>query len=676
MKNILLGLACLLSTQGSHATSIAILDEGINTDFTWDARTVTEREGCRSLETNAEGDVPLSSAKLLFAGLCEDGTVFETLPLFTKAAEYKNTKSYDFQSGTETRTFTVTVRKVIDGLDRGTHGNKVSNAAWDFDKPMAANDKLIHRPWQIFGINLQSGSPRWVARHTNSEFPNENEQLNKHAIDVLNYIAIISGEPTEVGSELKELGAVNMSFGSGGTSSSTETIALCDNGVGQDAVNALYDRGIAVVVGLLNEDIPADVVTWPACLDKVIKVGSPTAFNASGRGIGVGANGLDFFAKDTANGDVGNSFAAPRVAAAYARLHKLFPFSSVSEKTNALQAADTRTATYRTKDITGTTVTLRRRYIKNTDLTEAIKYLAILYPPIDPASASVNFNDGGQYGAFFGAPRPDYRAIINFRQLQPDPKVGADAEQGKASVSGVFKAGTGILSARRDIEVSFTGVVDTSVPNYGFQLIVNGVQVGEITNFNRTNELQKTFIVNRKYLNNSDDNEIVLRPNRSDLNWGIRDISIEFLPIIPLQVGTKNTEEYGYSHTPTRYTGLRATFDLPEIIADEYTLSATGWDIDLDNETEVFVNGHFLGHLTHAPASSIYSRRDQFRLSEEILNPGATNYVEFVQREPLSGVWIGFQAEKWAVKDILVAEGGVSNNSVLVPLLMLLLNDE
>lgn len=383
-----------------------------------------------------------------------------------------------------------------------------------------------------------------------------------------------------------------------------------------------------------------------ACLDNVIKVAGERASSSTRtRQVGVGANGgIDFFAKDTTNdSQEGNSFAAPRIASAYALLHKLFPASSVTQKTEALNQAATLTDSYQTRLVNGQSFTYRARKIREDQLAEAINYLSILFP--SPSGPEFNIVDNSSYGPYYDGNTSEYSVTFNFDLETSSSKLPSGNEQ--------INLGTGsdAPSLSRDVELNFTGIFGRGTSLNEFILEINGQRVERFDRFPFDSPSARSFIINRNLFNNTGDNTVVLRPNRANANWGIEGVSMNFLPVVPLTIGVTDTNIYGYQQNPTRFTGLRASFDVPEI-QNDYILSVTGWDMDLADENEVFLNGTSLGHLTQGAGSSQYSPRDNIILRASRLIPGK-NTIEFVQRQPDSS-WNGFEREKWAVKDILI----------------------
>jgi len=71
--------------------------------------------------------------------------------------------------------------------------------------------------------------------------------------------------------------------------------------------------------------------------------------------------------------------------------------------------------------------------------------------------------------------------------------------------------------------------------------------------------------------------------------------------------------------------------------------------------------------------NNAYSTRSSLLAPKNILRNGV-NHIELVQREVSMAepVWLGFEDEKWAVKDILVQP---QKNSIIAPI-MLLLDDD
>jgi hypothetical protein len=649
----LLIIGLLLAPHVKAQDIIIILDEGYNTSQRLDLPSNLRGEQyCISTETNRLVDSN-GTSNFVSGSICKDQTT--NFQIGNDAAEYQNSRTYSFFSsaGTPNATHQVTLKATIGGLNRGEHGNWVSNAAYDFDRTLG------HRLWQVFGILRDGNTDNWVTRFDPDRNPGETIQF------ALDQIGILDTNPLFESTVQRNLGAVVMSLGAGAGNLSD---LKCGAEDGQASVSLLRQRGIAVVVALQNTDIPSNKESWPACLDGVVKVVGESAASYTGlRQAGVGASGgIDFFAKDTTNDNQeGNSFAAPRIAAAYAKLHELFPNSTVDQKTEALNQASTLMDSYRTRLIDGSFQTYRARKIRKTDLASAIQYLSFVVPAQDNSSTDFLLAFNSRYGTLNGGANQPFGVVLDFNNL---PSTASSKNTAGALTQ---KAGTGVLSSRRDVEVKFTGEFGTGIVNE-FLLKVNGQIIKRFTGYFGFTPRVESFVINRNIFNENGNNIIRIESLNTNNPWEIRNIQMSFLPSVPLTVGTVNNSLYGYQQNPTRFTGLRATFDLPAGEIERYTLSATGFDIDLANETEVFVNGNFLGNLNVGAGSSQFSTPNQFLLSSTILKNGK-NYIEFVQREPQVGVWSGFQNEKWAVKDILVKQ--VSEASSIVPIIMLLLDD-
>ena len=419
------------------------------------------------------------------------------------------------------------------------------------------------------------------------------------------------------------------------------TPSLCEDGLngeapaGQDEVDALRALGIPFVVGLENKDIGGTEVTWPACLDGVIKVGNRDVARNS---IGVGAMDIDFYALDTTTGERGNSFAAPRIATAFAMLKEAVPNSTIEQRSVALSIANTRQRTYNSG-----TRTFTRRDVRKTDIPQAIIELReLVRTNID----EIFFNDSGEYGPINGGSNTPYAFNIDFDQL-----IGRDGLASKQADQVSQAVGSAVIPSARDVVLSFEGAATTV--NAQFVISINGQNRAITPPFRGTRNF--SMVLNR---NSFREGENTIRISTSFQNWGLKNIKADFHPVVSLNVGQTDTNEYGYSQVPERFTGLRTAFNLSDIQGD-YILGATGWDMDRADENEVFLNGESLGFLNQGP-SSAYSPRSRFIIRASQLEQG-NNVVEFVQRRPDSSfipdspsLWRFFEDEKWAVKDIRI----------------------
>lgn len=206
------------------------------------------------------------------------------------------------------------------------------------------------------------------------------------------------------------------------------------------------------------------------------------------------------------------------------------------------------------------------------------------------------------------------------------------------------------LDVQRDIIVKFTTRYAASsggALNRTF-VRVNGVQRVVTPYSNSTSEVQHSYIFSSRNLRLGS-NTIEFRPGltSSAKLWGIKDISIEYIEPITLELGEQVNTRFGYNQSPTRFTGLRANFELPTTGFD-YGLSVVGWDIDNANELQVFINGNSLGFLS--PRSGGLNSGDVLFLDREMLEQGQ-NQIEFVNR--LQGSVTTAFAE-WGVQELSI----------------------
>ena len=502
------------------------------------------------------------------------------------------------------------------------HGTHVANAADEFDSSVR---KKMMQVYHIDGIRTNSSC---LSSATYTISPNT--AVTGGAEKILAALREITNRPDGVD-------AINMSIVFRQPCNLRQdgdlVPALCKQSIGQDEVNDLHMLGIPLVVGLHNIDIEPNEKTWPACLSGVIKVGAQNDNNnLVNGGIGIGANDIDFYAKNTVSangGAAGNSMAAPRIAAAYALLKTAVPNSTVEQRTEALRLANSRTNTYKG----GYT----RRHVKKTDIDEAIELLEeMVYGNID----NIFFDDPNQYGSIYADNSSNYTFEINFDEL-----IGSNP-LAKSNGNALTLNNASMVDGRRDVVLSFDGKMASNSHN-GFRVYINNIQREYINSF--LNERSFEFVFNRNIFN-SGNNTVRIEPTSSQRLWGLSNIKADFHPVIPLTVDQTNISTFGYFQTPPRYTGLRASFEVDNLESD-YLLSVNAWDIDTNDENQVFLNGEPIGYLTPA-ASSSYNGGDTFVLRKENLIAGQ-NVIEFVQRY-LGNGWGGIEDEKWAVKDMLV----------------------
>ena len=615
------------------AASVIVLDEGINTDQRWDAKNVTEPfQICSSADTvyrlGQNGQPPVFSS----LALCKDETAIQVDKL--EASQYQNKKSYTV-SGQQYE-FDIFGRDIA-GTIRGDHGNNVSNALYSFDK------SILQRPVQVFGIHFNSSDTskrRWSTSYYNPSIP-FNQQPEPPAwriIRVLQHIA--NGDINTDGStnQLIGLGAINISIVIRGVSGNE----LCSRNIGRDEVLKLRSKGIAVIAGLDNEDYLVTRESWPACIDSVIGVGGLTS-----PGLGVGTNNMDFFARDVQGNSVGNSFAAPRVAAAFAILHDVYPTSTLDQKYEALSGANSN----RTRRTSVGSVT--RPYIAKRNMNKAIEELGkILGPvPLNLPNDSFDYSDLTFWGPVYGGNQPFAAATLNLPAnggFTPAAKLQSTDQNGAPAIA--QKIAAELQGLPRDVLFEFTGAIRTTNTTAALRLWVNGREIAEFKGFPVNSEADAQFVINRKHLNVGV-NQIEIRPLNAGSSWGVKNIRASYLPIVPLQVEVTNTNTYGFNGNPRYLSGMRMSFNLNEVPAFGVDVSMEGWDIDVTDETSIFVNGSFVGRLSTTP-NNTYGSNEVFEVLAARLREG-TNYIELIQREPDS-IWFGTEDEKWAVRNINV----------------------
>ena len=664
MKKVI-SLMLLALAGGVYAQEIAILDRGLNTtmnnrglfynpmciDNTVDHRQATltgfhqQGDGAETVSIGIARYITLYTINLCHSaysnmssaatranvprtrtyGSNNSGTPYQV------AMWGQSASRYDFPTPFNTQRFGANLR----------HGSDVATAAYDFDSSVRRKMVQLARI-QSVPRDIENCSTNLSAINPNTTSFGGTKRVTQALRDIIE-------DPDGVD-------AINLSFQFRSSYCQRQQNVLvpesCQgprlNRPGQREIDQLNRMGIAVVTGLHNIDIGANEETWPACLDGVIKVGAENDnrglhYNGIPGGIGVGANGIDFYAKNTnRDGEAGNSMAAPKIATAYALLKTAVPNSTVDQRTEALNNASTLTKTHRINGID-----YKRRYVKKNHIDEAIELLEkMVRGNID----NISFEDTNQYGPIYDDDSSNYTFEIDFNELIGSNSASTSAADSALLANTAASASTTVSNVR-DVVISF----DTKMSwNHFYQnsikLYINNV-LRASTPFH-VNEGSFSYIFNRNIFLPGE-NIVRLEPgsDSSQRPWGISNIKADFHPVIPLTVGQADSSEYGYSHTPPRYTGLRASFMVDNLDSD-FTLSVTGWDIDTVDENQVFINGVSLGHLSKGAASSQYSPRDTFVLRKEDLLVGQ-NVIEFMQRYP-GGDWTGFEFEKWAVKDILV----------------------
>ncbi len=429
--------------------------------------------------------------------------------------------------------------------------------------------------------------------------------------------------------------AVNLSIGGSNT-------ADCSKKLFYKEIQALVDKGIVVVAATGNGSNESNSlpITWPACLSNVIAVAA-THYDGGTKKYKVaeysntqsgGIYGqLGFFAEgittkyNNPEYTQGTSFAAPRVAAAFAILKQANPSATVSEMVAALNS-------------NGSRITDKRNQVSAVIINKTtIQAAAAALASVGNVDEEIGFIDIGEYGPAYGDDASEnYASEIQFSSATSalaESLIEGDVQVASAAVS---------LSTKRDVVLTFTGTGR-------FYIRVNGFTRKDV---NRNTNGPYRVTLNRNFFNSGSNTIKIVPVYPSWQIWGIKDVAADYTPSVQLIVGQKKTTQYGYNEAAPRYTGLRANFNLSAVNTD-LAFTLIGWDIDVTDETAVYLNKKLMGYLTTGDSSQ-YTAGDRFVFRKADLATGL-NTIEFVQRRP-GGSWSGYTDEKWAVKDMLLQE--------------------
>ncbi len=192
------------------------------------------------------------------------------------------------------------------------------------------------------------------------------------------------------------------------------------------------------------------------------------------------------------------------------------------------------------------------------------------------------------------------------------------------------------ITVARDLKVTFKVSHGEEASNSNRTIVsLNGSEMFRTPFFTRGPERSFEFLINRNDLSLGN-NQLEFAPQRTGEStpWGIRAISIEYLPVFEFQFGLTNSQSIGLNPGSTpRDTGARINVMLPEANTS-LLLSVDGFDIDVADEMEVFANGSSIGFLSTAPQNQF--RPNEFSIPAELVSSGL-NQFEFRQRYPSSG---------------------------------------
>lgn len=509
------------------------------------------------------------------------------------------------------------------------HAMEISNGVWDF------NSSVFQKHVQVFGLagnlNPSGGSPDLLQ----SIAQNKHNYTTDRGFNVIRALTFINDFDTNTMGAIAISSVVFSRFSNG----AIRTPPLCTSSpkAGQSVVNELRRKGIAVVAGLLNNDILNSTRTWPNCLTGVINVGRTDGFTPPNDGIGIGSNGIDFYTESAVPipfrnyTAFGNSFAAPKVAAAFSILRVNFPNSTVDQQYRALQRSSTSTYNY---------ATVTKPRIRRSQMNSALAQLQLIIQEDIDALQDGDLNvDPSEYGLVYGGSASDSVEL-------PIKFAAAEAKESSGSLIEVSKTGAGDI---QDVVIEFKAIFNELFNgNRKFRIRLNGTVIGTVGDFSRNLETLKSFVIDRDLLASSN-NRVRIEPLSSTLKWGIKDLKATVMPKIPLKFGIIDTNQYGFSEEPLpRYTSAKFVFDVPVVEVD-LKLTMTGYDQDFDNETEILINGKSIGFL-NLSGNDQYGSPTIFSIKKGDLIVG-TNQIEVFQKK------LGLlQWRKWAVRDILLSE--------------------
>ena len=512
----------------------------------------------------------------------------------------------------------------------------------DYGKPLV-HGNLVSGAAYIFSPNVKQVIVQTT--HFDGERPNCRTNIEFFIPDSQNCYAIGAGDTWVRALEYfsRNPNGISAIVLSGGFEATPGESEACSGELGQDHIDRLYNLNIPVVAALSNTDIPANQSNWPNCLDKIINVG-----NSGRNNIGIGSNGIDFFALGTtSNHFFGNSFTSPRVAAAMALLHQAKPSATIPEKIAALKQASTVSLTH---------AGFTRPFVSKDNMASAINILTgnsddstLPEPPItDPNPDSQPPTPPGQTAVLGISDDRTYVGEVTFNvnlngtvaRANSVISLGQQSLVNTANViASTLASGTIGITNVRDIKLSFDAkyyndVNPTQVPRVDIE--VNGVR--RITfnstrqNINNLKYIEHSFILNRNWLRSGDNTiaikESIFNPSQVGIVLETTNITMEYNDPIKMNVGEKNTNFYGHNvGTKTHLTGLRIEF--PSTRSDMKFL-ARGYDIDSDTEVAVFLNQKFIAYLRRG-RSSQFNVADEFELKKEDFVTSGVNTIEFVQ---------------------------------------------
>ncbi|UWQ91566.1 VCBS domain-containing protein [Rhodobacteraceae bacterium M382] len=197
------------------------------------------------------------------------------------------------------------------------------------------------------------------------------------------------------------------------------------------------------------------------------------------------------------------------------------------------------------------------------------------------------------------------------------------------------------IGSGEDLVLGFSAFdIDTATE---LQVAVNGVDLGPVAPTSNDGTAFYQFRIDSSALLSGENLVTFTQADNPAYKWGVTDISIQSIDA-ELTQGTTETGKWGNNYAGRTEADASAVFSFAGSTKD-LSVDLTGFDIDTNNEVEIFLNGQSLGFLDQGTNGGNSSH--SVFLSSDIQMSGE-NTLSFVQEDNPN--------YQWGVTDLLLSE--------------------
>ncbi|WP_406647561.1 VCBS domain-containing protein [Aliisedimentitalea scapharcae] len=233
------------------------------------------------------------------------------------------------------------------------------------------------------------------------------------------------------------------------------------------------------------------------------------------------------------------------------------------------------------------------------------------------------------------------RSAVDFNLEREALEIGKFGNNfgGSSDADGVVTGS--FIGSGEDLVLGFSAFdIDTATE---LQVAVNGVDLGPVAPTSNDGTAFYQFRIDSSALLSGENLVTFTQADNPAYKWGVTDISIQSIDA-ELTQGTTETGKWGNNYAGRTEADASAVFSFAGSTKD-LSVDLTGFDIDTNNEVEIFLNGQSLGFLEQGTNGGNSSH--SVFLSSDIQMSGE-NTLSFVQEDNPN--------YQWGVTDLLLSE--------------------